>query len=58
MTNDIHSEKYTILYKGNVLYQNLTETEYFDILEDLAVEYYQNGSPHPSEITTQIIKGD
>jgi hypothetical protein len=58
MNNNIHSQKYTILHKGNVLYHNLSETEYFDILEDLAVEYYQKGTPHPSEITTQIIKGE
>lgn len=58
MTNNIHGEKYTILYKEEVLYENLSETEYFDVLEDLSVEYYQNGSPNPCEITTKIIKGD
>jgi hypothetical protein len=33
----------------------LTEEEYFDIMEDLAVEYYKTGSPNPSDIETEII---
>ena len=29
-----------------ILYKNLTEEEYFDIMEDLSIEYYQKGSPN------------
>ena len=47
--------KYTILHKGEVLYKNLTEEEYFDIMEDLAIEFYQTGKPNPSDIHTEII---
>ena len=43
--------KYTILHKGEVLYKGLTKEEYFDIMEDLSIEFYQKGSPRP-----QILK--
>jgi hypothetical protein len=36
----------------------LTQEEYFDIMEDLSIEYYQTGSPKPEELTTEIIKED
>ena len=48
--------KYTILHKGKVLHKGLTEEEYFDIMEDLSVEYYQKGSPKPQDLETKIIK--
>jgi len=46
--------KYTVLHQGNVLYKNLTEEEYFDIMEDLSIEYYQKGSPRPQDLETKI----
>ena len=46
--------KYTILHKGDILYKNLTEEEYFDIMEDLSIEYYQKGSPRPQDLETKI----
>lgn len=48
-------EKYNILCKGRKIYSNLTEEEYFNIMEDLSVEYYQTGTPNPEEIETEII---
>jgi hypothetical protein len=50
------ADKYTILVKGKVLFKNLTEEEMFDTMEDLSIEYYQKGSPHPSSIEVKIIK--
>lgn len=47
--------KYNILCKGRKIHMALTEEEYFDIMEDLAVEYYKTGSPNPSDIETEII---
>ena len=47
---------YTILHKEKILYKNLTEEEYFDIMEDLSIEYYQKGSPKPQDLETKIIK--
>jgi hypothetical protein len=48
--------RYTILHRGVVLYKGLTEKEYFDIMEDLSVEYYQKGSPRPQDLETKITK--
>ena len=48
--------KYTILHKGEVLYEDLTEEEYFDTMEDLSAKYYQKGSPKPQDIQTKFIK--
>lgn len=47
--------KYNILCKGRKIYMNLTEEEYFNTMEDLSFNFYQTGSPDPSEITTEII---
>lgn len=49
-------EKYTILYEGKVLYKNLTQEEFFDRMDDLSIEFYQKGTPHPSKIETRISK--
>ena len=48
--------RYTILHRGTVLYKGLTEEEYFDIMEDLSIEFYQKGSPRPQDLETKIIK--
>ena len=48
-------ETYNILYKGRKIYSNLTEEEYFNTMEDLAIEFYQTGSPNPEDLTTEII---
>jgi hypothetical protein len=49
------NERYNILCKGRRIYTSLTEEEYFDTMEDLSIEYYQTGSPNPSEIETEIV---
>ena len=49
-------ETYSIYCKGRKLYSNLTEEEYFDIMEDLSVEFYQTGSPRPQDLETKITK--
>ena len=49
-----YGDKYTILIKGETKFKNLTEEEYFDIMDDLAVEYYQTGRPRPSDIETKV----
>jgi len=49
--------EYTILHKGKVLYKGLTEEEYFDMMDNLSIEYYQKGCPRPQDLETKIIKG-
>ena len=48
--------EYTILHNGKVLHKNLTEDEYFDIMEDLSIEYYQKGSPRPQDLETKMFE--
>jgi hypothetical protein len=49
------NERYNILCRGRRIYSNLTEEEYFDLMEDLSIEYYQTGSPNPQELETEIL---
>ena len=49
------NERYNILCKGKRIYNSLTEEEYFDIMENLSIEYYQTGSPSPDDIETEIL---
>jgi uncharacterized protein YtpQ (UPF0354 family) len=48
--------RYTILHKGEVLHEDLTEEDYFDIMEDLSMDFYQKGSPKPQDLETKFIK--
>ena len=51
-------ELYTILHKGQVLAEGLTQEEYFTKLADLAEDFYVTGNPNPSELDTHITKED
>ena len=45
---------YSISHKGKVLFENLTEEEYFDKMQDLADQFFADGSPHPLELETDV----
>ena len=47
-------ELYKITHKGETLFDNLTEEEYMDKMQDLADDFFANGSPHPLELRTEI----
>ena len=47
-------ELYSISHKGEVLFDNLTEEEYFDKMQDLADDFFANGTPHPLELDTAV----
>ena len=51
-------ELYTISHDGQVLFEGLTQEEYFDKLADLAEDFYSSGSPNPSELITTVTKED
>ena len=51
----MNNRSYNILCKGEKIYSNLTEEEYFNTMEDLAVKFYQSGSPKPEDLETEII---
>jgi len=50
MSNDL----YTVSIKGRRVYSNLSVYEYMDLMENLSIEFYQTGSPEPSDIKTTI----
>jgi hypothetical protein len=52
---EMTNESYNILCKGRRIYTNLTEEEYFNVMEDLSVEFYQTGSPRPEDLETEIL---
>jgi len=54
----MQKEQYNIFIKGEKKFSNLTEEEYFSIMEDLATEYYKSGSPNPKTIRTEILRND
>ena len=52
------TDRYSIYIKDIEKFSDHSEHEYFDIMEDLAIEFYQTGKPNPAEIRTEITKGD
>ena len=52
------TDRYSIYIKDIEKFSDLSEHEYFDIMEDLAIEFYQTGKQNPDEIRTEITKGD
>ena len=47
---------YTILKDGKEIFSGLSQSEYFDRIQDFAVEFYLTGKNDPSEYTTQMIE--
>ena len=47
-------ELYRVFIDGKEVYDSLTQGEYFDLMDDLSLEFYQTGSPHPDDIKTEI----
>ena len=52
----MHETKYTILKNGEAVFSDLSEREYFDRMQDYAVEFYLTGKNDPSEFTTEMIE--
>jgi hypothetical protein len=41
---------------GKAVFSDLSEREYFDRMQDFAVEFYLTGKNDPSEFTTEMIE--
>jgi len=46
--------KYDILCNGRKIYTQLTEEEYFDVMEELSEQFFLTGSPKPEDLQTEI----
>ena len=44
----------TILKNGEAVFTDLSESEYFDRMQDFAVEFYLTGKNDPNEFTTKM----
>ena len=47
-------ERFNVLRQGKVVFWNVSESEMFDIMEDLAVECYYNKSLSAKDITYEV----
>ena len=47
-------ERYNVLRQGKVVFWNVSESEMFDIMEDLAVECYYNKALSAKDITYEV----
>ena len=48
--------KYTILKNGKAVFSDLSQSEYFDRMQDFAVEFYLRGNNDPDQFTTEMIE--
>jgi len=49
-----NKELYSIFEGDKLLFENLTQDEYFDAMEDLAQEFYSTGVHNPQDLRTEI----
>jgi hypothetical protein len=47
-------ELYRVRRGQEILGKNLTEEEYFDLMEDLAQQFYDGDLPNPLDLITEI----
>jgi hypothetical protein len=50
-------ELYRVRRGQKILGKNLTEEDYFDLMEDLAQQFYDGKLPNPLDLTTEIQNG-
>jgi hypothetical protein len=50
-------ELYKISCNGELLHENLSRDEMFDILDDLSEKFYEEGAPNPADIVVEY-EGD
>ena len=51
-------ESYSIVRNGEEVFSDLSEGEYFDIMQDYAIEFYQTGHLTEDELKTIITTED
>ena len=54
MANKI--SRFNVMCNGRKIYSDLSEEEFFDVMEDLAQQFYESGTPAPHEITHELIE--
>ena len=46
-------ESFRILCDGRVIYQSLSQEEMFEIMDDLAQQFYETGLPNPEDLVVE-----
>jgi hypothetical protein len=47
-------ELYRVYRDGKVLFEDMSQSAYFELMENLAIEYYQTGSPTSDQLKTEV----
>lgn len=48
-------ESFRILCKERVIYQDLTEEEMFELVDELSQKFYEEGLPNPDDIMVECV---
>ena len=51
-------DRYDIYINEELKFSDLSQHEMMDMMEDLAIEFYQTGKPNPADVRTVSKKGD
>jgi hypothetical protein len=48
-------ESFRILCNGRVIYQDLSQEEMFETMDDLSQQFYDTGLPNPDDLVVECI---
>ena len=48
-------ESFRILCNGRVIYQNLSQEEMFETMDDLSQQFYDTGLPNPQDLVVECV---
>lgn len=48
-------ESFRILCNGRVIYQDLSEEEMFEAMDDLSQQFYETGLPNPEDLVVECV---
>jgi hypothetical protein len=51
-------ESFRILCKDRVIYQNLSQEDLFNVLDELSEQFYETGVPNPEDLVVECLGTD
>ena len=48
-------ESFRILCDGRVIYQNLSQEEMFEVMDELSQQFYETGLPNPNDLVVECV---
>jgi hypothetical protein len=49
-------DKYRILCNERVIYNNLSEEDMFEVMDELSQQYYETGVPKPDDLVVECLR--